>query len=372
MSKYSSATTSPSGSPRAARHLRKATLVGGGLTGLFLLAACSPSAASSDGIASQNAAALSATRAGSVTGTITSSDPADPIAAGGVAAVLYDATADTQLYTAPVDGSGSYALTGVAPGTYTLFFSGGGQHADEWFDNLPTSAGAKPVVVSSGKAKSIPDVELLATPMAPTHPVGTGSISGAVFGVARPGEEDLGMLPDVEVRAFGSGELPYSTQTDQDGRFVLGGLPDGEYKLHFIPPADSFELVDEWYSDKPNEAYSQSVLVAGGRDSSVKWTDLRADPNHHLYDSIDTFSVKGDVRVGATVSGEVGKIVPAPYVVSYQWTRDDGKSLTAIGPDGRYTIAPDDLGHKIFWSYDVYTPGFVRLTQKIEVGTVVR
>lgn len=382
--------------------LRKPALLGGGLAALFVLAACSPSSASSDGFATQNAAALSATRTGSVTGTLTSSDPADPITEGAVAAVLYDSTADTQLYTAPVNASGAYTLTGVAPGTYTLFFSGGGQHADEWFDNLPTSAGAKPVAVTSGKARSIADVELKATP--------SGSVSGTVTGASPTGAPGT-KLVDVEVRARDSAGTETSVRTGVDGRYSLDALPPGSYRLHFAPPANRADLVDQWYDGASTEAESKTISVTVGGSLTAVDAKLHGRPTETISGSVsarfrfagDSSEVSGaEVRVfdadgkfQSAVTDSHGRftlsnVIPGAYKLQFlppasrpdlsaEWYNDKPNQETSnelVVPAGGATTFvqaelrpdPSDHGWDSDWDYDITGEAKVGETLSLDVG----
>ena len=206
---------------------------------------------------------------------------------------------------------GSYAVTGLADGTYTVRVSAAGHLSVDH----PTD-----VTVSRGGVVSGIDVVL---PVA-------GVISGRVS--APDGKPAVGVL----VSAV-SGDLTVPTATASDGTYSIDTLPTGVYAVSFTIEGESAPV--EYYDDAADLSGATPVSVAAGVAASGIDAVLGPDP-----------SLGGTVRkagdgplAGATVT--VMPAAGAPYTAT---TDGDGRYLFGRLPDGTYTVsfsAPGYLAH---------------------------
>lgn len=343
---------------------RSAAFIGAGVAAVLVLSACSPAVASSSpSSAAGNAAALSAVRPGSVTGTVTTSDPADPIVASGVGVALY--TGQLRAYSGVVDAAGAYSITGVAPGTYSVLFSGLNQFADEWYDDAATQDAGKTITVASSRATAHVDAELKATPV--------GQLGGVV--TSRTGR-DYALQPQslVEVRAYGPAGDSVAVLTGTDGRYSFGALPAGSYKVQFVGRDSAPALVGQWSDSAADQGSAQAYAVTAGAPLTVDAELIAADT-----DTVRQFTTRGKVKivgeahVGSTISADPGTWVPTPTNYEYSWWRD-GVQITGSSTDSRYTITSADAGHKLvlyFWAFDVREGGKNASSGLVNVETSV-
>ena len=180
----------------------------------------------------------------SISGTITSDDPAVPLS-GWVYVNAYDLAGNYA-------GSGSTYISGLSggyqvylrPGTYRLEFSSSG-FVTEWWDDQPSRSDVQPrSSLDSGGA--VADASLA--------PKLLRTIRGTVVG------DDVALgIQGVGVRAlFGSGAWAGSTTTGPAGDFELRVEP-GEYIIEF--EATSIGFVREFFEDRPDFATATVVDV---------------------------------------------------------------------------------------------------------------
>ena len=114
--------------------------------------------------------------------------------------------------TASLDSDGSYTLTGLAPGGYSLEVSSEGYGT------------AVPAPVEVGEDEAIEGVDVV---------LGLeGVVVGVISGLGAP-------LTDVTVRAYPDGEgADASVDVDESGAFSLGTLGTGTYRIHVDPDED--------------------------------------------------------------------------------------------------------------------------------------
>ncbi|MCU1360701.1 MAG: hypothetical protein JWN99_1990 [Ilumatobacteraceae bacterium] len=127
------------------------------------------------------------------------------------------ASADV-LQTVVTDVNGSFAISGLAPTSFTVAArppSGRRELAPEWFDNSYTQAGASTVAVTSGDVTGPLNMQLS---------VG-GTITGRLTDAA--GNPVAGTL----VNASDSGTLGGSGLTDINGVYTIVGVPPGNYVI---------------------------------------------------------------------------------------------------------------------------------------------
>ena len=130
----------------------------------------------------------------------------------------------------PPVNDGVYTIGGLAAGTYRLSIANDyrGGHYSEYYLNAADLTTATDIVVTAGSTTVNSDVIL-------GDLVYTGLISGSVAGKAGP-------LPGIRVELYqdsgdwnGWWRLVY-TLTGADGRYTIGGLRDGSYRVRFVDP----------------------------------------------------------------------------------------------------------------------------------------
>lgn len=186
-----------------------------------------------------------------------------PIAGAEVTLYAFDDW-DWDWYAADVavtDATGTYQLTGVAPGTYRLGFRDpSGDHATEYWSNWATLEAADDLYVAPGAVLT-----------GKTAVVTTaGRVTGAVTGDADA------PLADVAVTAYrhtwpwddDSWENVGDTLTSADGSYVLGGLENGTYRLGFTDTTETY--LPEFWDDAATVGAAQDVVVRAGQPATGK------------------------------------------------------------------------------------------------------
>jgi hypothetical protein len=182
---------------------------------------------------------------GVISGTVTSRAAAAPLA--GICVDIESAAAD-------FDGSlvtgkrGTYSISRVPPGTYTVAFSGGcgssGSYAPQSYDAMASTAGATPVRVTLSRVRSGIDAAMLPGGIVTgrvTSAAGSGLAGVCVLLTARDDASGLGQ-PEFERaffgRFFGEAEPAGLAATDVEvtgtrGAFRAVDLPPGLYSAEF-------------------------------------------------------------------------------------------------------------------------------------------
>jgi hypothetical protein len=191
-----------------------------------------------------------------ISGTVTVEGSDGTTGIADVYVVAYD-TNGNKAKTSSVTGiDGVYSVGGLLSGSYTVEFSAAHTtYATEWYNNSAanayTMAAAKPVSVPAS-ATSI-DGEL--------------DLGGSISGMVTIGRQRIaGALINVYA-ASGNGppDRPIgSALTDADGKYTVGGLPLGAYKMQFFEKdgTDSGAVLEEWYSDQTH--FANAALVSTG------------------------------------------------------------------------------------------------------------
>jgi hypothetical protein len=148
---------------------------------------------------------IAAEHPGSISGRVCNAHVGDVVAGADVVVVLADGT---RLETT-TDADGNFAFPDVPQGSYALSIAG-----DGYSRTVVVEVGAdEAVVLDVGGACSIPE------------PGATGAVSGLVCA------SDFGGLVDATVSiTLDDGDV-LTVQTDDDGRFVLDGIPEGDQVL---------------------------------------------------------------------------------------------------------------------------------------------
>lgn len=147
------------------------------------------------------------------------------------------------LFGIPTAADGTFTLTGLKSGNYTLYFAGpnGANVAPQYYGGVESPADATYFAVTAGQTVTGKDAVL--------EP--GSSISGTVTG---PDGSPLAFAP-VGALSPTDGVIA-STSTASDGSYTLSGLAAGSTTLQFYPPfAD--DLLPQWWSGASTEAGAQ-------------------------------------------------------------------------------------------------------------------
>ena len=183
------------------------------------------------------APAAQAASTGGIAGVITGSGGA---ALAGIDVTAYKSTgSDTWAWTAEVSSAadGSYLLGGLAAGTYRLeFYDPSGVYPSEYYDNVSMADwdSADSVVVTAGATTSGVDTTL--TP--------GGHITGTVTDSHHVGIADFEVMvldPDSSYTGV--------AWTDSAGKYDLGGLATGTYRVEFNDSTNS--ALTQYFNDEP-------------------------------------------------------------------------------------------------------------------------
>jgi Carboxypeptidase regulatory-like domain len=227
---------------------------------------------------------------------------------------MVDAKTGIQVLSSVFQGfveNGRYKVTGLAPGTYKVFFYGcGTKYASQWYHGRSTERGADPVRVRA---------QHTTTGIGAALTVG-GSISGQVVDRAtgKP-------VRNVCVDAFNAPSQAFGfAETNKTGRYTMRGLATGRYSVSFTP----------CYARGPNLAGLTRVGL------------VRVTAPHALT------GINARLALGGTVSGKVtGGLHPqidaCVELVPLSATGTFGFAVTGI--DGTYTATELSAGQ-----YQVY------------------
>jgi hypothetical protein len=245
---------------------------------------------------------------GSISGTVTADDNADPIGNIDVCANNADYSVYECVLTSAVDGT--YTLAGLPSDDYLVAFSdSGGQYISEYFDDVTDSSAASLVSVTDPNATSGIDAGL-----APG-----GSISGTVTA-----EDGGAPLAGVEVCAGGDNGGYGCDYTEADGTYTIATLPGENYIVSFTGSNAGF--INEYFDDVLDYDSATPVSVtprtttpgvdaALGSGASVSGTvteDGSGDPLENVYVCVfdqanvyecDYSGIDGTYDVGGLPSG---------------------------------------------------------------------
>jgi hypothetical protein len=198
-----------------------------------------------------------AASAGAVRGKVVGDDhPSAGLAGITVTAYRWNASKSSASATKTTTTStaGTYALSGLAPGVYSVRFGGNDAYNPEWYDDTDTLGTARKLTVAAGKTLtangSLP-------PKATTEPADSPTIAGMVTGDDAPGVGLAGF--EVRLFKFGAEDPVADTLTDSAGGYRFEELSSTtNYYLEFFG-GDGY--ASEWYDDAsgPYEAETKAI-----------------------------------------------------------------------------------------------------------------
>jgi len=144
---------------------------------------------------------------GTISGRITGNEYGDPL--GGIQIDVYDHSSGQYVAGTSTDFDGTYSISNVCPGTYSVKADGGEIYATEWYDNRSNSQDADMVTVESGQITS--GIDFILTEFCKADFDDDGDVDGfdMAFFAAEVGRVDC---PCAE---FESGAVLSSTEVDE-------------------------------------------------------------------------------------------------------------------------------------------------------------
>lgn len=251
-------------------------------------------------------------KAGSISGTVTDAETGEPVEGINVCAERTNGYS----YDCETSGAdGTYTIGGLHQGSYKVSFRSG------WIETAPDEYEPVSYVRQyyDGEAREI-DADLVSVTGGVTT---TGIDAAMVPGAEVEGTVSDGTAPveDVEVCAYraSSGSEAGCAYTDEEGRYLIIGIPDGNYKLRFSPPYGSL-FAPQYYDGKSSLAAADAVALSAG----AKTTGIDA-----------TLAEAGKIS-GTVTKAAGGGAIQGAQVCAY---RDEGGSkCTSTDSEGKYTL----------------------------------
>jgi predicted RNA-binding protein with TRAM domain len=191
---------------------------------------------------------------GTISGTVTAASGGAPIDGICVTAELGGSGVETQ----QTAGGGTFALSGLAAGSYVVYFwsSGScvaaGSYLNQYYNNETQFGSANLVIVSTGSTVSGVNAALQSAGTI------TGTVTAASNGDPLSGICITAVDPD-------SGDSYGGVTTASDGTYLFDGLPTGSYAVEFAPGCgNSGTYLGQWYSDQTTAAAANMVTVNAG------------------------------------------------------------------------------------------------------------
>ena len=239
---------------------------------------------------------------GTISGTLTVPASVDPQM---IQVSASSATGTGSSRSGRVDDTGHYVISGLATGSYTVYFWAGSTGAiSEYYDDADTFMDATPVSVTVGQE----------TPGINAQLALGGSISGTVS------VPDGFPVTSIYVNASSqSGGMGGGASVASDGSYTVRGLADGPYTVWFS--ASTSGLISEYWDDAETLAEASPVTISGANQLT----------------GIDATLVEGGT-ISGTVSAPSGFDVTQTYV---QVSTTEGYpvgSTWQIAPDGSYAV----------------------------------
>jgi hypothetical protein len=245
---------------------------------------------------------------GQIIGQVTATEGGTPLSNVSVSAYYENSTGTHHVASTFTDGTGIYALNGLAAGTYYLEFDAPSNvnYVDEFYNNQPSLASADPLAVSLGA----------------TTPASAALETGAILDgtvTAVPGGAALSNVSVVVYTSTMSTSSLVSTSTNFVGHYEVLGLRAGTYYLKFNASYGSAYL-DEFYNNQASLAEADPVAIA----------------------SQAAVTINAALETGGTLTGMVTAVVggvPLEDVTVTIYNEDDEYiSSDSTAADGAYEV----------------------------------
>ena len=269
--------------------------------------------------------------AGQITGKVT--DTSTGASIQDIEVDAYDASGDF-VNSACTGSDGSYAVPGLATGTYQVGFAAsnigglcGGSlqnYLPQFYNGKASLTTADPVAVTVGSTTTGIDAAL--------RPGGqmTGRVTDASTGAA---------IQNVEVDAYDSnGNFVNSTCTASDGSYTVSGLATGSYRVGFaVSGLSGFcggslqNYLPQFYNGKASLATADPVAVTAGSTSTG--IDAALQPGGQITGKVT------DASTGAAIAGEsVTVLGSSGNFVGFASTDSNGNYTVAGLTTGTYKV----------------------------------
>jgi hypothetical protein len=186
----------------------------------------------------------------------------------------------------PVAADGTYRITGLAFGTYSVYFRylGTGAFGSTFY-------GQSAAVTSGGWSQTVVYGDVSASPVTlPANGRFSGHVSiGTTATAAKAGEVAVSYRVDTGGAQYSIESAP--VYTDSSGNYTIPNLPQSSaYRLHFVEKGTAAVQSGWWASGVPSNYFSSFVLGTGG-SSTLTTADFLLPP---------TASLSGHVYLGST------------------------------------------------------------------------
>jgi hypothetical protein len=158
---------------------------------------------------------------------------------------------------ADTNPDGTYSISGVVPGRYSVNFEtdcgSPGSLAPQWYDNQPDSDSADAVTFTGGKISRNIDVTL--------HPGGT--LAGVLTlpdGQPVKGGDCIGLAAQHD--SFSAGSFTGGGFTIHNGKYQLPDLSPGEYQVSF--DCEDGLYADQWFNAQPDSTTADYLAINPG------------------------------------------------------------------------------------------------------------
>lgn len=188
---------------------------------------------------------------GSASGTITVAGSGTP--ANGACAEFISANPANPGADAFTDATGGYRATGIAPGTYQVYFGdplcgfGPPNLAPQWYNDQPTQATATSVTITVNHTTTGIDAALQPD----------GVITGKVLG---PASAAIGGIC-VTAWPLVTGSTPVVAVSGKTGEFTLTGMLPGRYKVEFSSGCGASGYRTQWWDNAASRQQATVITV---------------------------------------------------------------------------------------------------------------
>ena len=221
---------------------------------------------------------------------------------------------------ATTNAFGEYTIIGLPAGDYKVRFSAcaAALYLAEWWNDKPSADAADVVTLATGEARSGVNAQLAAA----------GAISGHV---TKPAGTVCAQVYPATAQGIDQFAGSVGAAETFSGDYVVGGLPDGSYKVAFVDCGTGLNLAMAFYDGKPDLGSADVINVIAGQTVP----DINAT-------MVAGGSISGRVTdlLGAPLAGVcVGAEVPATgALVTGTLSGADGTyTMRALAP-GAYTV----------------------------------